>query len=252
MSFMSSASDVLHRESPRVGSALHSPLATHGFTQAHSVTEECTWQNAYPQLVNISPDGSTATAHNEMTCVAVLGCMSYSEGVFAWTVIIESSRLNYGGAICIGVTDGEADFSGESGGWSCGFNPYSGALFITGDAYRVDYHTPSHALMHGDLQGKANNAAVTVLVDLAQQHVAFSINGSPPVLARTGGLPAVVRPWVHLFKQYDSVSIGPAHEVAPWPAQDKELREASATKTEPEYSDAEQSFAGHHALADGR
>jgi len=219
---------------------------------AHSVTEECTWQDAFPQLVNISPDGITATAHNEMTCVAVVGCMCYSEGVYAWTVTIEASRLNYGGAMCIGLTDGEAEFSSERGGWSCGFNPYCGALFITGDAYRVDYQTPSHALMHGDLQGKANKASVTVLVDIPQQQVAFSINGAPPVIARTGGLPAVVRPWVHLFKQHDSVSIGPAQEVAPWPAQDKELREVPTTMSQPDsLSSVEHSFAGHHALADG-
>lgn len=224
-------------------------MQSYGFNLAHSVTPECTWQDAYPELVAISADGSTATAQNEMTPIAVVGCTHYSEGIFAWTVIIESSRLNYGGAMCIGVTDSEAAFSSERGGWSCGFNPYSGALFITGDAHRVDYHNPSHSLMHGDLQGKANNAAVTVLVNLQQSQVAFSINGGHPVLAKTGGLPAVVRPWVHLFKQYDSVSIGPAHRVDDWTSHEKEQREAPAPMSEPD--PMAQSFAGHHALADG-
>ena len=74
------------------------------------------------------------------------------------------SRLNYGGAICIGVTDADAPVRINRGGWSCGFNPYCGAFFVTGDAYKVNYQSPAHNLMHGDLQGKANKAAVTVMV----------------------------------------------------------------------------------------
>ena len=76
------------------------------------------------------------------------------------------SRLNYGGAICIGVTDADPkqERRDNRGGWSCGFNPYCGAFFVTGDAYKVNYSTPAHDLMNGDLQGKANKATVTVMV----------------------------------------------------------------------------------------
>ena len=66
---------------------------------------------------------------------------------------------------------------------------------MTGDAYKVNYQSPAHNLMHGDLQGKTNKAAVTVMVDMVQRQLAFSINGGPSVLAtKAGGLPARVRP----------------------------------------------------------
>ena len=115
----------------------------------------------------------------------------------AWTVIVEvhtrthrasrllapappqcgggqMSRLNYGGAICIGVTDADAPFTDERGGcdspiaraekglrlaqrcagrtnteeppfgrWSAGFNPYLGALFVTADAYKASSRSSS-------------------------------------------------------------------------------------------------------------
>ena len=79
---------------------------------------------------------------------------------------------------------------------------------MTDDAYKVDYQSPSHSLMNGDLQGKANKAQVTVMADMDQRQLAFSINGAPPVLAtKHGGLPSKVRPWVHMFKEHDSVTI---------------------------------------------
>ena len=127
----------------------------------------------------------------------VLGSGIYSAGMHAWTVIVEvharthrasrllalappqcgggqMSRLNYGGAICIGVTDADAPFTDERGGcdspfagrrrehaspdgaagrtnieeppfgrWSAGFNPYLGALFVTADAYKASSRSSS-------------------------------------------------------------------------------------------------------------
>jgi len=175
---------------------------------------------------------------HEMTCIAVIGSDIFSSGVHAWTVSINVSRLNYGGAICIGVTDAAAAFTSERGGWSCGFNPYCGALYVTGDAYGVNYHQPMQSLMHGDLQGKANNSSVTVIIDLNARELAFSINGAQPVLATvTGGLPSSVRPWVHLFKRGDSVSFAAAHEL-PYPMPDgraeRRERRAGAVSDVPE------------------
>ena len=75
--------------------------------------------------------------------------------------------------------------------------------------------SPSHSLMNGDLQGKANKAQVTVMADMDQRQLAFSINGAPPVLAtKHGGLPSKVRPWVHMFKEHDSVTIARPQELS--------------------------------------
>ena len=173
------------------------------------------WQEDPRQRLRLTNDGRTATAVLEMTCIAVLGEHIFSGSLHAWTVIIECSRLNYGGAICIGVTDADARVTADRGGWSCGFNPYCGALFVTDDAYKVDYQSPSHSLMNGDLQGKANKAQVTVMLDMDQRQLAFSINGAPPVLAtKQGGLPSKVRPWVHMFKEHDSVTIARPQELS--------------------------------------
>lgn len=193
-----------------------------GPTPTFEPLEDTGWEADPSQRLRISNNCKTATAVLEMTCVAVLGERSFSSGLHAWTVIIEVSRLNYGGAICIGVTDADAPVRTNRGGWSCGFNPYCGAFFVTGDAYKVNYQSPAHNLMHGDLQGKANKAAVTVMVDMDQKQLAFSINGGPSVLAtKAGGLPTTVRPWVHLFKEHDSVTIaspqGPTNSLAPVP-----------------------------------
>jgi len=181
-----------------------------GPTPTFEPWENTGWEADASQRLRVSNNCKTATAMLEMTCVAVMGERTFSTGLHAWTVIIEVSRLNYGGAICIGVTDADPNQERRDnrGGWSCGFNPYCGAFFVTGDAYKVDYSAPAHNLMNGDLQGKANKAAVTVMVDMDQRQLAFSINGGPSVLAtKAGGLPSTVRPWVHLFKEHDSVTI---------------------------------------------
>jgi len=195
-----------------------------GPTPTFEPWEETGWEADASQRLRISNNHQTATAMLEMTCVAVMGERTFSTGLHAWTVIIEVSRLNYGGAICIGVTDADPNQERRDnrGGWSCGFNPYCGAFFVTGDAYKVNYSTPAHNLMNGDLQGKANKAAVTVMVDMDQRQLAFSINGGPSVLAtKAGGLPSTVRPWVHLFKEHDSVTItspqGPSNAGTPGP-----------------------------------
>jgi hypothetical protein len=205
--------DLYSTTSPSYGSSLRTPEEGEigwGPTQTFEPWGESGWHEDPTRRVRISNDGKTATAVFEMTCVAVLGERTLAKSLHAWTVIIEVSRLNYGGAICIGVTDADATITADRGGWSCGFNPYCGALFVTGDANKVNYKSPAHNLMHGDLQGKANKAQITVMVDMDQRQLAFSINGGPSVLAtKAGGLPSKVRPWVHLFKEHDSVTISP-------------------------------------------
>jgi len=192
--------------------------------------EDTGWEPDSSQRLRISNNSKTATALLEMTRVAVLGKRIFSSGLHAWTVTIDVSRLNYGGAMCIGVTDAAAAVGPDRGGWSCGFNPYCGAFFATSDAFNVNYQSPAHSLMHGDLQGKANKATVTVMVDMNQRQLAFSINGGPSVLAtEANGLPSTVRPWVHLFKEHDSVTIGSpqglAHAGTPSPPGPEEAPE---------------------------
>ena len=76
-----------------------------GSMQTFEPWEDSGWAQDPTRRIRISNEGKTATAVLEMTCVAVLGERILESSLHAWTVIIETSRLNYGGAICIGVTD---------------------------------------------------------------------------------------------------------------------------------------------------
>ena len=44
--------------------------------------------------------------------------------------------------------------------------------------------------------------------------MAHALSAGQVLATKTGGIPASVRPWVHMFKQHDSVSIAPPHEIA--------------------------------------
>lgn len=159
-------------------------------------------------LLELGDDGHRLTARHEMACCAALGSLVLDSGVHSWSVTIELSRLNYGGAICIGCADADSPFTHESGGPAWGFNPYSGALMSTNDSYKVDYSSPGKSLMMGDLQGKSNGAVVTMIIEMgeAPRSLYFSVNGGAEVMADVE-LPERVRPWVHLFKRHDALTI---------------------------------------------
>lgn len=158
--------------------------------------------------VQVSEDGRTAIALLEMVPCAALGSEIFSQNVNEWLVTIDVSRMNYGGALCIGVTDADAEFTDEKGGASWGFNPFSGCLMSTDNAYNVDYNQLGKSLMQGDLQMKSQGASIVITVDMNTRKLYFSINSGLEICADIE-LPPRVRPWVHLFKERDALRIGP-------------------------------------------
>ena len=120
------------------------------------------------QMMQLSQDRRRVEATQEMVPCAAFGDAAISSGSWSWSVFIEVSRLSYGGAMTIGVSDADSEVTSTVGGPSWGFNPYSGSLLTTDNAYNVNYAAHGKALMHGDLQGKANGAVVTVTTMIVQ------------------------------------------------------------------------------------
>ena len=135
----------------------------------------CEWEFFDAEAVERSPDGRSVTARFDLTQAVALGSPeSQPSTVTTWNIRIDESRLNQGGAMCIGVCDvrtparrrrpaapapapatrvsrsppppppraqaeslGDKPFSSEIKLRAIGFNPFSGALLRTDDAHVV-------------------------------------------------------------------------------------------------------------------
>ena len=204
-----------------------------------------------PALLLCSNNSRSISARHEMTYCAALGRpVSPLRGVVTWEIRIDNSRQNQGGAMCIGVADASATFTNERGGLAYGFNPYSGSLMVTENCYRrarrplekiaparakapphhpaappmltpvprrprsVDYQKHGMKLMTGDLQMRCSGSLVQITWDESTRSLVFCINGGQGVRvpnAFAGVAVPRVRPWVHLFKADDKVTLGTAY-----------------------------------------
>ena len=103
---------------------------------------------------------------------------------------------------------GDKPFSSEIKLRAIGFNPFSGALLRTDDAHVVPYSKcDGQKLMRGDLQGRANGTVVRLRHNARRGTLSFNIDGEAWVEVTQTRMPALVRPWVHLFKGDDKVTI---------------------------------------------
>ena len=97
------------KESAVLGSTQSTPLASP--IRAENRVK-CSWELYHPHLASLSPDLKSVTALRDLTCCAALGRPSSQVGaVTIWQFRIDESRVNQGGAICIGLCDAEAPVS---------------------------------------------------------------------------------------------------------------------------------------------
>ena len=198
----------------------------------------CEWEFYDAEAVERSPDGRSVTARFDLTQAVALGSPeSQPSTVTTWNIRIDESRLNQGGAMCIGVCDVRAPLpslpapapaparqaahrsprraqaeaptkGGPIRGNAVGFNPFSGALLRSADGNVVPYsETDGQKLMRGDLQGRANGTVVRMRHNARRGTLSFNIDGESWVEATQTRVPARVRPWVHMFKGDDRVTI---------------------------------------------
>ena len=197
----------------------------------------CEWEFFDAEAVERSPDGRSVTARFDLTQAVALGSPeSQPSTVTTWNIRIDESRLNQGGAMCIGVCDvraplpslpapapapakkpltatrrAQAEAPSKGGpirGNAVGFNPFSGALLRSADGNVVPYsETDGQKLMRGDLQGRANGTVVRMRHNARRGTLSFNIDGESWVEATQTRVPARVRPWVQMFKGDDRVTI---------------------------------------------
>ena len=205
------------KESAVLGSPQPTPLASP--IRAENRVK-CSWELFHPHLASLSPDLKSVTALRDLTCCAALGRPSSQVGaVTIWQFRIDESRVNQGGAICIGLCDAEAPFTlteagSGTGGKSAGFNPYSGTLLQSDNCWEVFYRgaPEGQKLMRQDLQGRANGTIVHVRHNARRGGaVAFRVDGEPWVEAHGVRLRSA-RPWLHLFKSNDRVTLETASQ----------------------------------------
>ena len=175
---------------------------------------KCSWELFHPHLASVSPDLKSVTALRDL--LAALGRPSSQVGaVTIWQFRIDESRVNQGGAICIGLCDAEAPFTlteaARTGGKSAGFNPYSGTLLQSDNCWEVFYRgAPEEADAPGPAGARQRDDRARAPQRAPRRR--RRLPGGRRAVGRGARRPPAARPWLHLFKSNDRATLETASQ----------------------------------------